>query len=103
VRERILGAAFELFLRRGVGATTTEDVCAQADVANRTFFNHFPSRRDMVAALAERRLLNLHETAVGRTEHAIPARLVELIGEMMSTAGHDCIPLHRCTSYTSEP
>jgi AcrR family transcriptional regulator len=106
VRERILSAAFELFLRQCVGATTIEDVCVQADVANRTFFNHFPTRRDMVAALAERRLLNLHDTVVGRTDYAIPARLVavfddigetlvssgdtyrELIGEMMSTAGH---------------
>jgi AcrR family transcriptional regulator len=106
VRERILSAAFELFLRQGVADTTIEDVCAYADVANRTFFNHFPSRRDMVAALAERRLLNLHDTVFERADRAIPARLTgvfddiaatlvtagetyrELIGEMMSAAGY---------------
>jgi AcrR family transcriptional regulator len=106
VRERILSAAFELFLRQGVADTTIEDVCAHADVANRTFFNHFPSRRDMVGALAERRLLNLHDTVFGRADRAIPARLIgvfddiaatlatagetyrELIGEMMSAAGY---------------
>ena len=32
---------------------------SRADVANRTFFNHFPTRDDMVRALAERRLLGL--------------------------------------------
>jgi AcrR family transcriptional regulator len=106
VRERILSAAFELFLRQGVADTTIEDVCAYADVANRTFFNHFPSRRDMVAALAERRLLNLHDTVFERADRAIPARLTgvfddiaatlvtagetyrELIGERMSAAGY---------------
>lgn len=106
VRERILSAAFELFLRQAVADTTIEDVCAYADVANRTFFNHFPSRRDMVAALAERRLLNLHDTVFERADRPIPARLIgvfddiaatlvtagetyrELIGEMMSAAGY---------------
>ena len=99
-------AAFELFLRQGVADTTIEDVCAHADVANRTFFNHFSSRRDMVGALAERRLLNLHDTVFERSDRAIPARLIgvlddiaatlatagetyrELIGEMMSAAGY---------------
>jgi AcrR family transcriptional regulator len=41
VREKILAAAFELFLRQGVAATTIEQICEHADVANRTFFNHF--------------------------------------------------------------
>ena len=101
-----MGAAFELFLRQGVAATTIEDVCAYADVANRTFFNHFPSRRDMVAALAERRLLNLHDTVFERADRAVPTRLIgvfddiaatlvaagetyrKLIAEMMSAAGY---------------
>ena len=59
VRDRILSAAFDLFLQQGVSATTIEDICERADVANRTFFNHFPTRHDMMRALAERRLLNL--------------------------------------------
>src|SRR6201996_8695857 len=106
VRETILTAAFELFLRQGVAATTIEQICEHADVANRTFFNHFATRQDMIRALAERRLLNLHDVVFERTDEAIPARLVgvfddigttlvesgdtyrELIGEMLATSGY---------------
>ena len=106
VRERILAAAFELFLQRGVGATTIEEICERADVANRTFFNHFATRQDMIRALAEQRLVNLHEVVFGRTDEPIPARLIgvfddiavtlagsgdtyrEMIGEMLATSGY---------------
>ena len=63
---RILAAAFDLFLAQGVSATTIEDICERADVANRTFFNHFATRQDMMRALAERRLLNLHDVVFDR-------------------------------------
>ncbi len=106
VRDRILGAAFDLFLVRGVSATTIEDICERADVANRTFFNHFPTRHDMMRALAERRLLNLHDVVFHRADEPIPARLIgvfddiaaalssssdtyrEVIAEMLAAAGY---------------
>jgi AcrR family transcriptional regulator len=106
VRERILGAAFDLFLVKGVTATTIEDICERADVANRTFFNHFTTRHDMMRALAERRLLNLHDVVFDRTDEPIPARLIgvfddiaaalssssdtyrEVIAEMLAAAGY---------------
>jgi AcrR family transcriptional regulator len=106
VREKILNAAFELFLQRGVAATTIEEICERADVANRTFFNHFATRQDMIRALAEQRLVNLHDVVFGRTDEAIPARLTgvfddiaatlaesgdtyrEMIGEMLATSGY---------------
>jgi len=50
VREKILAAAFDLFLGQGVAATTIEEICERADVANRTFFNHFATRQDMIRA-----------------------------------------------------
>ncbi|OBI48341.1 TetR/AcrR family transcriptional regulator [Mycobacterium sp. E796] len=106
VRDKILSAAFELFLRKGVAATTIEEICESADVANRTFFNHFATRQDMIRALAERRLLNLHDVVFDRGDQPIPARLAgvfddiattlvgsgdtyrELIGEMLATSGY---------------
>jgi AcrR family transcriptional regulator len=106
VRETILAAAFDLFLRQGVAATTIEEICERADVANRTFFNHFATRQDMIRALAERRLVNLHDVVFDRTDQPIPSRLVgvfddiatalagsgdtyrELIGEMLATSGY---------------
>ena len=48
LRERILASAFELFLSQGVSATRIDEICERADIASRTFFNHFPTRQDMV-------------------------------------------------------
>jgi len=84
VRDRILSAAFDLFLSQGVSATTIEEICERADVANRTFFNHFPTRQDMMRALAESRLLNLHDVVVDRSTEPVPARLVGLFDDIAS-------------------
>jgi AcrR family transcriptional regulator len=106
VREKILAAAFELFLSEGVATTTIEEICERADVANRTFFNHFATRQDMVRALAQRRLDNLHDVVFARGAQPIPERIIgvfddiaaallgsgetyrELIGEMLATSGY---------------
>jgi AcrR family transcriptional regulator len=106
VREKILAAAFDLFLCQGVAATTIEKICERADVANRTFFNHFATRQEMIRALAERRLVNLHDVVFDRADEAIPTRLIgvfddiaaalvesgdtyrELIREMLATSGY---------------
>ncbi|MDT5091389.1 MAG: hypothetical protein QOH60_752 [Mycobacterium sp.] len=85
VRDRILSAAFDLFLLQGVTATTVGDICDRADVANRTFFNHFPTRQDMVRALAERRLLNLHDVVSARTEGSAIERLVGVFDDIAAT------------------
>ena len=85
VRERILGAAFDLFLDQGVSGTTIEDICERADVANRTFFNHFATRNDMMRALAEERLLNLRDVVFDRENEPIPARLIGLFDGIAAT------------------
>lgn len=104
--DRILQAAFDLFLVQGVAATTIEEICDRADVANRTFFNHFATRQAMVAALAQRRLTDVHDLEVIRLDEQVPARIIgmfddiaaallkssdayrQIISEMMATAGH---------------
>jgi AcrR family transcriptional regulator len=82
VRDRILDAAFELFLSQGIDATKIDDICERADVANRTFFNHFATRQDMIRALAEKRLLHLREVLFNRTDSAVPERLIGLFGDI---------------------
>lgn len=52
LRQRILDAAIELFDEHGFPATTVADICERADVAHKTFFNHFPSKRDLFRELA---------------------------------------------------
>lgn len=44
-------AASELFGEQGVRATKVADICANADVALQTFFNHFASKDELVHAL----------------------------------------------------
>ena len=52
--DRILAAAAELFGEQGVQATKVADICERADVAQQTFFNHFPAKQDVVGELARR-------------------------------------------------
>jgi AcrR family transcriptional regulator len=106
IRERILTAAFDLFLSQGVSATRVDEICERADIADRTFFNHFATRQDMVRALAERRLVNLHDVVFTASTEPVPLRLLrvfddiattlvgsgntyrEMIGEMMAAADY---------------
>lgn len=53
VRERILEAARELFEAQGFAATRVAEICERADVAHKTFFNHFPGKQDLVRQIAE--------------------------------------------------
>jgi AcrR family transcriptional regulator len=59
VRHRILLAAAELFAERGLRRTKVTEICERADVAEKTFFNHFPSRQHVVRALAEEAMRTL--------------------------------------------
>ena len=52
VRGRIVAAAALLFDDQGIEATKIEAICDQADIALRTFYNHFPTKRDVVEQLA---------------------------------------------------
>jgi len=47
-RTAIADAAVALFLERGFGETTMEDVAAAAGVSRRTAYRHFPSKDDLV-------------------------------------------------------
>src|SRR5262245_5772135 len=53
LRGRMLEAAVALFDARGVHATKVADICERADVAQKTFFNHFESKAQLLRALAE--------------------------------------------------
>ena len=46
VRARLLRAALDLFSERGFDATTAADIAARADVTERTYFRHFPDKRE---------------------------------------------------------
>ncbi len=45
-RRRLRQATLELFQERGYEATTTAEISARAGVTERTFFRHFPDKRE---------------------------------------------------------
>lgn len=54
-RAALLEAAIELFQQQGTRATKVEEICERADVARRTFFNHFESREHLYREIALQR------------------------------------------------
>jgi AcrR family transcriptional regulator len=49
-RERLTSAAMSLFLERGFGETTLDEIARAAEVSRRTFFHYFASKEDLVFA-----------------------------------------------------
>jgi AcrR family transcriptional regulator len=47
-RDALQAAALDLVETRGLASVTVEDIAERADVATRTFFNHFSSKEDAV-------------------------------------------------------
>ena len=53
-RERILGAAQQLFRDRGINSTGMDELCATAQVSKRTAYQHFAGKDDLVAEYLRR-------------------------------------------------
>jgi AcrR family transcriptional regulator len=49
-RERLIGAAWQLFQETGIKATGVDAIIKKAGVAKATFYRHFPSKDDLVVA-----------------------------------------------------
>ena len=47
-RERLEQAALELYFDRGFDAVTTAEIAARAGVTERTYFRHFPDKREIL-------------------------------------------------------
>jgi AcrR family transcriptional regulator len=54
-RDRLLAAALELFVKRGYGQTSMDDIAARCDVARGTVFNYFARKEDLLLAWIETR------------------------------------------------
>jgi AcrR family transcriptional regulator len=66
-RERILTAATTLLHREGIHATGVERLTEHAHVSKRTFYQHFPSKNDLV----EEYLRRIHQAGGAPSEQAI--------------------------------
>ncbi|SEF45381.1 transcriptional regulator, TetR family [Bryocella elongata] len=82
-RERILEAADRLFYAEGVRATGTEKIMAASEVAKATFYRHFPSKDDLVAAYLEYRDRSFFEyldtPAPAKDIHEALARIEQVV------------------------
>jgi AcrR family transcriptional regulator len=83
-RQALIEAAIDLFQQRGIRGAKLEDICAVADVAPRTFFNHFETREHLYAAIAEQRAEQSAAVfdAVAEDPRPIGKRLPELFGRL---------------------
>jgi AcrR family transcriptional regulator len=68
-REAIAAAAMELFTERGFDSVTVAEVAAAADVSEKTVFNYFPTKEELVfhggAARRERLIENVRRRPPG--------------------------------------
>lgn len=84
VHERIVAAATALFEQRGFAGTTALEIAGAADVAEKTFYNHFPSKQLLIQELAEESLHRLR--ALLETARAHPGSTAERIHHFFASA-----------------
>jgi AcrR family transcriptional regulator len=65
VHRRLRQAALELFSERGYDQTTAAEIAARAGVTERTYFRHFPDKRDILFDGEKRLQSLLTETIAG--------------------------------------
>jgi AcrR family transcriptional regulator len=83
-RAVLLEAALELFQAQGIRATKLEEICERADVAQRTFFNHFKTREHLYQAIGRQRAQQFAALIDVQCEDArpFPERLLDLFAPM---------------------
>jgi AcrR family transcriptional regulator len=96
VHTRILEGAMALFEERGPQETTVAEIAERADVAPKTFFNHFPSKQHLLRAIAEQSMDQLFTDIedVRKRPGSAAGRLrafFALVAENAEAAG----PMHR--------
>lgn len=96
VHDRILAAAIERFSAHGVEAVKVDEICDAADIAQKTFFNHFPTKQHLLSEIAEsflQRLLALLEAA--RAGGGTTAQQLERFFALVATQVEQGGPMHR--------
>ena len=96
VHDRILSAASGRFAARGVEAVKVDEICHDADIAQKTFFNHFPTKQHLVREIAEGFLHDLRAILDGaRHEGGTTAQQLERFFALVATGVERGGPMHR--------
>ena len=85
-RARLAETAIRLFGEQGYDATTVAQIAAKADVATKTFFNHFPSKEDVLFHDTAQRYRIPVEVIAARKPGESVADLVDRVYEAMLDA-----------------
>jgi AcrR family transcriptional regulator len=96
VHDRIVAAATELFATHGVESVKVDAICDAADIAQKTFFNHFPTKQHLLREIAEgflRDLLAILDAARG--EGGTTAQQLERFFALVATEVERGGPMHR--------
>lgn len=96
IRRRLLDAAYALFEAKGYKATTVADICEAADVAYKTFFNHFPSKQDVLLEIEQMALDGLLEHfAYALSLDVSTGERLRRLFERIATEAQAAGPMHR--------
>jgi TetR/AcrR family transcriptional regulator, regulator of autoinduction and epiphytic fitness len=92
-REAIVGAAQRLFLERGFGAVSMDDLAAAAGVARRTLYNQFASKEEIFREMLVR--------VSGQLEHAFPPGIETQgdVEEVLPLIARMILELHKHPGY----
>jgi AcrR family transcriptional regulator len=78
-RAALLAAARRLFAARGVDATTVAEIAEEADIAVGSFYNYFPTKDELLAALLETSLTGQRRELESRqAQISDPAEMISI-------------------------
>ena len=92
VRDRILDAATDLYYAEGIRAVSADKLIAAAHVSKVTFYRHFPTKNDLVAAYLQLRSDAEREVVTERREESPddPAAVLRWYADVVGQAS--CSP-----------
>jgi AcrR family transcriptional regulator len=82
--DRLTEAAMALFEERGYGKTTVGDIAERAGLTERTFFNHFSDKREVLFAGSDQYVARIVESARAAPKSQRPLDVVLAAYEAMS-------------------
>lgn len=87
-RERIVGAAAKCFTRKGVGATSVQDICAESGLSVGGIYRHFENKQEIVRQLFVTSD-EMNRESLGELSDSEPgeggARLDAVLGRLLSS------------------
>ena len=65
IHDRIIEAALDLFRAKGFNVITALEIADAADVAEKTFYNHFPTKQHLIGEISQRTLAAMTQELIG--------------------------------------